>query len=275
MTDSVGIILALSATTIIGLGLGLGLAIASKIFKVEKDAKLESLEASLPGINCGSCGYASCASYAEAISNDNESDLTLCKPGGSSTLSSLCSIMGVKMEKPTEKMVAHVHCWGGHNEAKLKYNYQGLEDCTAHASLFGGAKECKYGCLGGGSCLKVCPVDAIKILPRGVASIDKEICIACGKCLDICPSSVIKMIPYDAEWMVACNSKDKPKITKNNCKVGCIGCKICEKKFPESGFKVENFLCTTDYTIKGKDQDGAAKACPMKCIIPIEGKNKF
>jgi uncharacterized membrane protein YraQ (UPF0718 family) len=43
---------------------------------------LEDILESLPGYNCGSCGYKNCAKYAEAIIN-NQAQLNRCKPGGS------------------------------------------------------------------------------------------------------------------------------------------------------------------------------------------------
>ena len=54
--------------------------------------------------------------------------------------------------------------------------------------------------------------------------------------------------------IVACNSRDKGGIVRKYCTVGCIGCKICEKKSPEGGFWVENFLAEIDYS-KGGGQN--------------------
>ena len=46
---------------------GLVLAIASQVFRVEKDERLEPVTEALPGANCGGCGYSGCAAYAQAI----------------------------------------------------------------------------------------------------------------------------------------------------------------------------------------------------------------
>ena len=59
----------------------------------------------------------------------------------------------------------------------------------------GGAKMCTYGCLGFGSCVKVCPFDAIHVI-GGVAVVDREACKACGKCVAKCPRHLIQLIPY-------------------------------------------------------------------------------
>ena len=50
-----------------GLGLlfGLGLAVASKVFYVKEDTRVEDITAILPNANCGACGYPGCAGYAE------------------------------------------------------------------------------------------------------------------------------------------------------------------------------------------------------------------
>ncbi len=249
--------------------MGLGLNVASVKLRVKKDKKIEALEKSLPGINCGACGYAGCSSYAEAIASGADSDIEKCKPGGASTLTSLGKIMGIETSGGGTKMIAQVHCKGGNDVASNKFEYDGLKDCRAAYSLFSGPKSCSYGCLGLGSCVKVCPVDAIIINDKNLAWINKEICISCGKCLEVCPTGVIKMIPYDADYMVACNSKDKAKITKNNCSVGCIGCRICEKKFPDAGFTVSENLTILDYTKvdRSAQRDEAAQKCPPKCII--------
>jgi len=249
--------------------LGIGLTIASEKLKVQKDQKTSDLNDALPGINCGACGYAGCSGYAEAMASGEDEDLTKCKPGGQATLENIAQVMGVEVSNPGTKLIAQVHCMGGVEEAKEKFQYDDLRDCRAAYSRFGGKKSCEYGCLGMGSCVKVCPVDAITIGNNKIAFIDKELCISCGKCVEICPNNVIKMIPYDADFYIACNSKDKGKVTKSNCSVGCIGCKICEKKFPEAGFSVKDFLSEIDYDSNDRhpDRNGAAEKCPVNCIL--------
>ena len=51
----------------LGVIIGLGLAVASKAFYVYVDPKIEAVEATLPGANCGGCGYPGCSANAEAI----------------------------------------------------------------------------------------------------------------------------------------------------------------------------------------------------------------
>ena len=47
--------------------LGIILAIASKVFAVSTDERVEKITELLPGANCGGCGYSGCAALAEAI----------------------------------------------------------------------------------------------------------------------------------------------------------------------------------------------------------------
>lgn len=269
--DYISIIWGFVFTLIFGGLLGAGLAMASKKFHIEKDKTVEALEMAMPSLNCGSCGYAGCSGYAEALADGSDTDLTKCKPGGQSTLTRIGEVLGISVEAPSAKLVAKPHCLGNNEVALQKYEYAGLKDCRAAMTQFKGFKECEYGCLGLGTCVKVCPVDAIKTTGDGLVTVDGELCISCGKCVDICPTGVMKMIPFDSDYYIACNSKDKPKLTKTNCSVGCWGCKICEKRFPQGGFTVKDNLSVIDYADKDREESRgeAAEKCPAKCIKEI------
>ena len=72
-----------AALILLGLGLilGLGLAIAAKVLHVKEDERIDEVAKRLPNYNCGSCGYAGCKSFAEAIVAGKEDNLRKCKPG--------------------------------------------------------------------------------------------------------------------------------------------------------------------------------------------------
>lgn len=249
--------------------LGLGLAFASRILAVKKDERVEEVEGALPGLNCGACGYAGCAQYAEAIVNEEE-ELNLCSVGGADTVKALGEIMGVEVDAGSEeKMVAQVHCRGNAATSSYNFEYHGIEDCNAAAMFFGGDKTCPYGCLALGSCMKVCPTDAIFYDEDGLVRVDRDRCISCEQCVEVCPTGVMKMVPESADYIVACNSIDKGGKVRKYCSVGCIGCSICVKKSPEGGFSVENFLASIDYSQKGSREE-AAEACPPKCIVKVD-----
>ena len=261
------ILFAFLVVGLLGAILGVGLAFASRVLAVKKDRRVAELESALPGLNCGACGYAGCAAYAEAVAGD-EAPLTLCSPGGAEAATALGRIMGVEVEVSTQKLVAQVHCRGGRDVSEYAFDYHGLEDCTALHILFGGDKVCKNSCLGLGTCIRICPVDAIDYDDEGKVWVDRDICISCGKCIDVCPTGVMKWVPYDADYIVACNNTDPAKVVRKHCKVGCIACGICVKRSPEGGFVVENNLSTIDYSHTG-DRAAAAEKCPPRCIIPV------
>ena len=129
----------------------------------------------------------------------------------------------------------------------------------------GGPKSCNNGCLGFGTCAKICPFDAIDMI-NGIAKINKQKCKACGKCIEICPKHLISFIPNSAKQVVACSSTDKGPITMKVCSVGCIGCGLCTKVCSENAIKVENFHAIIDHT-KCSRCGACMEKCPKKSII--------
>ncbi len=56
-------------------------------------------------------------------------------------------------------------------------------------------------CVACGSCIKVCPRDAIHV-PYGVsAMVHLQKCVGCGLCAKACPASVIKIMVQQEEIM--------------------------------------------------------------------------
>lgn len=267
----INILFAFLVVTALGLLLGFGLAFAAKKLEVPKDPRLVAMEAIMPNANCGGCGYPGCSGYAAAVAA-GEAPIGLCAPGGSSLNLKMAEIMGVAVEAGTEKQVAYVFCQGTAATTGKDYLYDGMADCNAASILFAGDNSCKSGCLHLGSCIKVCPAGAISRREDGLIIVDPELCIGCKKCTAVCPNGVIKMIPASATYVVACNNHESGAKVRKACSVGCIGCKICENKFPESGCKVVNFLSEIDYSSPQTQIVEASVACPQKCIIPARGE---
>ena len=115
-----------------------------------------------------------------------------------------------------------------------------------------------------GSCVKVCPFDAIHIVD-GIAVVDKEACKACGKCVAKCPRHLIELIPYDQKVAVDCSSHDKGKKVMAACEIGCIGCKKCEKTCPNGAITVEDSCAHIDYE-KCTGCGACKEACPRGVI---------
>ena len=112
--------------------------------------------------------------------------------------------------------------------------------------------------------MKACTFDAIQS-KNGVAVVDKEQCKACGKCIKACPKNLIELVPYDAKHAVQCSSQDKGKQVMTACKVGCIGCKMCERVCESGAVTVENNIAHIDQT-KCTGCGACAEKCPKKII---------
>lgn len=241
-----GIIIAACAVGVTGLLLGLFLGFMGKKFAVEVDQKEIDVRAELPGNNCGGCGYAGCDALAKAIAA-GEADCGACPVGGAPVAAKIAAIMGAEAGSQ-ERMTAFVKFGGDCDKAKNNYVYSGVQDCKQAAlSTGGGPKACTFGCMGFGSCVKVCEFDAIHI-ENGIAVVDREKCVACGKCVKECPKHLIELVPYDNKCFVACNSNDKGKDVKAVCQAGCIGCKLCERNCEFDAIHVENNLAHIDYS---------------------------
>ena len=177
-----------------GLGLlaGIGLGVASKVFYVYVDPKVEAVEDALPGANCGGCGYPGCAAAAVAIV-EGKAPANCCVGGGPSTQKAVADIMGVAFEEK-EREVAFVKCTGTVDRAEHKMIYSGVYDCAAAVMVYEGEKVCDIGCVGLGTCERNCPFDAIHIGPEGLPVVDTLKCTGCGTCVRECPHNVLRLI---------------------------------------------------------------------------------
>ena len=256
----------------LGLAFGLVLSAASKVFYVETDPRLEKLNETLPGANCGGCGYAGCAAYAEAVLN-GEAAIGKCAAGGNECAQAMAEIMGVEAGEITRK-VAMVRCSGVkiYNEdgsqqkgVKSKARYEGFRDCIAASKIGGnGPISCKYGCLGFGTCVKACRYDAISVV-NGVAMVNEDRCVGCMACSHVCPRQLIVPVEPHRNVVIACNSLAKGAATTRSCTIGCIGCGLCKKICPEGAITVTNNLAVIDYS-KCTNCGLCATVCPKKLI---------
>ncbi|MEW5800811.1 MAG: RnfABCDGE type electron transport complex subunit B [bacterium] len=243
--------------------LAVGLGIASRIFAVETDPRVTEILGLLPGANCGGCGYAGCAGFAAALVA-GETTPPECKASSAEVIQEISRILGV-VHVPREKQIAMVFCQGTCDKAKAKYIYEGIKDCNAAMLLSGGAKSCAYGCLGLGSCVRVCPFGAITIGAHGLPVIDEGLCTGCGNCARQCPKGVIRLIPVSQMWYIPCNSQHRGKAVRQVCEVGCIACGICVKNCPQKAITLDNNRAEINPALCSGCGTCASK-CPQKVI---------
>jgi electron transport complex protein RnfB len=214
---------------ILGIGFSVFLGLASRRFHVETNPRVGEVDEVLPGVNCGGCGYPSCASYAEAIAEDGE-QIDLCVVGGSDTTRAVAQVMGIEVaDEDKEKLVAVVFCQGDSEAAGFPGEFHGIPDCAAAVYSQDVAKRCKFGCIGLGSCVRSCPFDAIHMSDTGIPYVEADKCTACGNCVAACPRDLIELHPVSYEAFVFCKSQDSGPIARQVCKKSCIACKICVK----------------------------------------------
>jgi NADPH-dependent glutamate synthase beta subunit-like oxidoreductase len=178
----------------LGMAVGAGLAVASKIFYVWVDPKVEAIDEALPGANCGGCGLPGCSANAIAIA-EGKALPSSCVAGGPEIAAEIAEIMGVKLEA-REPDIARPGCTYGIQDADLKYAYNGVMDCRGAALLNGGSKECPFGCLGLGTCVNACPFDALKMGPDNLPVVNLDRCTGCGTCERVCPKHIITLSSY-------------------------------------------------------------------------------
>jgi len=246
----------------LGLIFGIGLAFASKIFHVDIDPRLEKIHGLLPGANCGACGGAGCFGFAEQILA-GKAMIDNCRVASDEAKAAIAEVLGRELKK-TAKMVAILHCNGG-AKVKDKFVYQGIKDCVAASLQLAGPKECVFGCIGFGSCVKACPFGALTMSREKLPVVDRKKCKACNKCVEVCPKKLFTLAPETHPVVVACSSHDAGKETKGACPVGCIACRLCEKACTFDAIHVIDNLAQIDYN-KCTSCGACVKACPTKAI---------
>jgi len=260
-----------------GLMLGLGglfavvLLVASTKLKVETDPKIDQVYAVLPKIDCGTCGYAGCAAYAQAVIED-PALIGRCSPGGPTVSGKIAAVLNLQISEGGAPRRPVVHCHA-HKKDKTYYAlYDGIFDCTS-ANAQPNVQACAFGCLGYGDCVRRCRFDALHIID-GLSVVDYDKCTGCGACAAGCPRNLIEMVPFtqDPILVVACSNKENGKTARSQCQVGCIGCGLCKKQ--SDLFSITDNLARMDYAKYEPSQatETARQKCPTQVIV-FRGKN--
>ncbi len=256
------ILIPVLALGFLGVVFGIGLAVASKKLAVQVDPRLERIHGLLPGSNCGACGGAGCFGFAEDVLSGKRS-IDACRVSSYVIKEQIAQLLGKTIEQKT-RLVATLYCYGGKKVGE-RFEYRGIESCVAANLLLGGQKNCSFGCLGFGDCVKVCPFDALAMSSEGIPVIDENKCKACNKCVVACPKKIFSLIPASNRVYVACSSRDLGKDTRAACSVGCIACRKCEQACPVDAIHVIDNLAVIDYH-KCTSCGECVKVCPMKTI---------
>lgn len=175
----------------LGIVIGIVLAVASRVFYVYVDPTVEAVDDALPGANCGGCGLPGCAANAEAIVAGKAAPNS-CVAGGEELAATIAALIGASLEAK-EPDIAKPGCHYSVEKAQTLYQYDGIPDCRAAALMSGGMKVCDIGCLGLGTCVRVCPFDALTMGDDGLPVVDQEKCTGCGTCERECPKHIIKL----------------------------------------------------------------------------------
>lgn len=248
------------------------IALANKKLAVEEDPRIGAVAELLPNANCGSCGYAGCANFAENLVR-GKSQINNCPICSTTTKEAIAKILGVDVETG-ERQVAVVFCQGGESNVTKKAEYRGIKTCIAATFAAGGVRACSYGCIGYGDCVIACPFEAIHINEEELAVVDRTKCTGCGNCVKACPRGVIELHPISHHVFVQCKNLDNPKVARSVCKRACIGCMICERAVKGEGFKVINNLAVVDHQTYTKELVLPTDKCPTKSIVIIGQKDE-
>jgi len=251
---------------VLGLVLGAVIGLTAKFFAVAVDPRLERVAEMLPGVNCGGCGFAGCADFAQAVVS-GKAEVGQCPVCAPAARQEIAAYLGLAAGE-SERKVAVVLCGGDRRRAKAAAQYNGVSDCRSAALVAGGAKGCRFGCLGLGSCARACPFGALEMTAAGLAVVHPGLCVGCGKCVATCPRSLIRMVPAKYTVHVFCNSPEKGPAKRKVCEVACIGCRKCVKAAAEGQMAMEGFLARTNYAHpEPAGPDLVAKAaCPTGCL---------
>jgi len=262
------LIVSLIGMGILALFFAVFLFVAYTRLAVKDDPRIDAIAESLPGANCGGCGYPGCRQYAEAIvKKEGRVPIDLCAPGGQDSIERIAAIMGVEAKAVVPK-VAVVLCGGTRELAEDRAVYIGAWSCREEHLVTGGHKACTYGCLGLGDCVEACPFDAMYMGEDGLPVVIEEKCTACGKCVEACPRGIMQLVPKTQRVLVRCVNHDKGAVARKVCKVSCIACTKCVKAAPAGAMRMENFLAViVDPAAVDSAAQAVIESCPTACII--------
>jgi Na+-translocating ferredoxin:NAD+ oxidoreductase subunit B len=135
-----------------------------------------------------------------------------------------------------QSLRAIINCPSLHQGGMPRFHSIGYPDCHLHFSVFGGNAPCAHGCVGLGSCARICPSDAI-IVGKGAIFVS-EACTGCGKCIPMCPKGLISLVPTETiQAPIPCAASGKNDCAEN-CAIATQNREFEYRNFPESAFQL-------------------------------------
>ena len=248
----------------LALVLGILLCVFRSVFHVETDVLIGVIRETLPGANCGACGFPGCDGFAAACAA-KEADPAKCTVSDAANTKKRAELLGGSAD--VKPVVAVVGCQGSPEYAVYKGVYTGLKNCRGAKIVPNGVKVCAWGCIGFGDCVEVCAFGALSMGPNGLPIIDRAKCKGCKRCILECPQGIIRLIGAEEKGAFAfCNNRNpiKPAVRKA-CKIGCIKCEACVKKCPVQAITMEYSIPKIDYS-KCTSCGECVEKCPQKVL---------
>jgi Na+-translocating ferredoxin:NAD+ oxidoreductase subunit B len=256
---------------LIGLASAVVLYFVAQKFQVHEDPRIEMVIETLPGANCGGCGYAGCKNFAEALVNAENLSKLFCPVGGNKVMSEAAKILGKETSKK-DPLIAVVRCNGTFAYRPKTNIYDGVSSCAIEHALYMGDTGCPNGCLGHGDCVVVCLFDAIYMnRDIGLPEVNDDKCTSCGACVKACPRNIIELRKKhnkDRKIYVSCINEEKGGIARKYCAVACIGCEKCFKVCPHNAITMNKNLAFID-SENCKLCRKCVTECPTNSILEI------
>jgi ferredoxin len=169
------------------------------------------------------------------------------------------------------KTVARMLCAGGTHVAAQQAEYRGYGTCAAAAAVAGGGKQCAWGCLGLGDCVRSCTFDAMAMNADGIPVVDVAKCTACGNCVRACPKDLLSIMPVDRKLLVQCRNLIAGDDALAACKVACTACGKCVMDAAPGLISIASGVAVVDYALNELADEHAIDRCPTGAIVWLTG----
>ncbi len=148
---------------------------------------IKEIDAILPQMQCGQCGFPGCEPYAVAIA-EGRADINQCPPGDTQGIRELAALLGIE-PKPLNKK-------------------HGLPKPKAVAVI----DEAQ--CIGCTFCIRACPVDAIAGAAKQMHTVIADECTGCELCIVHCPMDCIDMVAVNVEHASPAPAESRKKVDR-------------------------------------------------------------